>query len=124
MQSKQGPQIIATGESFGQVWFPLALLLDVVDDCVGVGRSHIGHIVIELSKIPRQFQGEPLQVVNSFEAAELRDIGGVRCPTRVIRVHEPVMLLEEADQPMVLGKNGAIDREHREDASDGGIGSR
>jgi hypothetical protein len=55
MHSEKCAQVVPAGESFRQEGFPLLLLLDVVDNFVGVGHSHLGHVAIQLSEVPSQF---------------------------------------------------------------------
>jgi hypothetical protein len=110
MNSEKCSQVVSAGKGLSQIGLPLPLLLDVADDLVGVGSSHLDHVAVQLSEVPGQFQGQPLQVVDTFEASKLGDVCRVHGPTRVIRIHKVVMLLEEGDQPMPFGEDHAIDR--------------
>jgi hypothetical protein len=57
MEAQERLQIVAVGEGFGQVWLPLPLLLDVVDDFVWVGAAYVSHVVVNLGEVFSDFQG-------------------------------------------------------------------
>ncbi len=57
MEAQERSQIVAVGESFGQVWLPLPLLLDEVDDFMWVGAAYVSHVAVDLGEVFSDFQG-------------------------------------------------------------------
>ncbi len=57
MEAQERSQIVAVGEGFGQVWLPLLLLLDEVDDFVRVRAAYISHVAVDLGEVFSDFQG-------------------------------------------------------------------
>ena len=93
MHIKESPQVVTIGECLRQIRFPLPLLLDKINDFMGVRGSDVSQIAVELTEILGEFQREPLEMVHPFESAELRDVSGVRCPSGVVGIHESIVLL-------------------------------
>jgi hypothetical protein len=57
MEAQERSQIVAVGKGFGQVWLPLLLLLDEVDDFVRVGAAYVSHVAVDLGEVFSDFQG-------------------------------------------------------------------
>jgi hypothetical protein len=60
MQMKESSQVVTVRECLRQIWFPLPLLLDKINDFVGVRGSDVSQIAVELTEILGEFQREPL----------------------------------------------------------------
>jgi hypothetical protein len=57
VQPKERPQVVAADECFCQVWFPLTLFLNIINDFMRVRGADITQVAVYLAKVTCQLEG-------------------------------------------------------------------
>ncbi len=107
-----------TGKNISFAWLPLVLLLDEVHDGRGVWIYYNSKIMIMLSEVLGQFQGEPLLMEDPLETAKLRDMSCILLPVRVKRPYDVMMLPQKIGERMTNKQDGSIDCLHAAECPD------